>query len=137
MVAPHVAKSRPPPPSTADKHPGAGHRRLEEPFCPPGPPSPPPSTPTTPLANYDGYPFAQLSSPGASTSRTSPYATVCEDWDVICEQKTRAIEEEVVSPDPLLERGIGDYTVVPGGRLGRGKFSVVYRAEKNGKEVSP
>lgn len=129
MASPRPARPRSAPPSMADKHPGAGFEQLELAFCPP---SPAPSSPSTPLANYDGYPF----SPVASTSRLSPYSTATEDWEAICEQKTQAIVEEVLSPDSLLDRGIADYTVTPGGRLGRGKFSVVYRAEKGGKEVS-
>lgn len=58
-----------------------------------------------------------------------------QDWQQICEQVKVSPYQGIPSPDTLLERGLGDYTIVPNGILGKGKFSVVYRAEKAGIEV--
>lgn len=45
------------------------------------------------------------------------------------------------TPDVLLERGIGEYTFIPGpeeGVLGKGKFSVVYKVVgPDGQHVCP
>lgn len=92
--------------STADKHPGAGASVL-------------------------------TSSPSFSS-----FASFETDWAAVCSggrtTTTTADADPVVlavSPDSLLSRGIGDYTVVPGGLLGKGKFSVVYKATKGQTEV--
>lgn len=117
--------ARPQPASTADKWPGAGASAF---------PRPPP-----PAAASSSPSSASSSNPDALASSSSfppPSATSVEDWRSICLQLTRPPVEDVVSADELLEQGISDYTVSQGvDLLGKGKFSVVYRAMKNGQEV--
>lgn len=136
-MASHHGPSRPraAPPSTADKYPGGGARQLDlelPSVLPPFPPAQRPTLPPFPSSSTDIHAYY----PPSAAAVNSAYATPEDDWAIVCEQRTTPPVEEVVSPDALLDRGIADYNVVPGGRLGRGKFSVVYRAEKAGKEVS-
>jgi hypothetical protein len=57
--------------------------------------------------------------------------------DLTCQEPEEALDME--SPDLLLERGIADYTFLPapGGLLGKGKFSTVYKViDSQGRYVS-
>lgn len=117
--------TKPPPESTADKAPGAAAALLRQ--------LPVAGGSSTPAAAQSSSPPAVDSSPLPSSSSRD---TVADDWAAVCQQLARPPVLDVASPDQLLERGIGDYTVlddVP--ILGKGKFSVVYRAEKAGREV--
>ncbi|CDZ96464.1 Serine/threonine protein kinase [Phaffia rhodozyma] len=111
--------ARPAASSTADQHPGAGYARLAL-------SSPPDVT--------DAVPTPPLTPPGHRPMGSSTWAGL--DWKSICDQLCQEPYHHVVSPDRLLPDGLGDYTVVPGGLLGKGKFSVVYRAEKAGKQYA-
>jgi hypothetical protein len=132
---------KPAPESTADRHPGAAGDLLRRlPTCP----NPDPTTPTAvvPAAVEPDQPAATPTGSSGSSDDASPTTThaassAADDWAAICQTASRpAVVDPGPSPDPLLERGIGDYTVVPGvPLLGKGKFSVVYRATKAGQEV--
>lgn len=107
-------------------HPGAGYLYGREP-----PPiistssSSTPSSPSTLTSFPSTAPSSRVSSP--TVRQVSLPSGSDDDWAVICEQRGGLVYDDVDSPDKLLERGIADYTVVPGGKLGSGKFSVVLR----------
>jgi hypothetical protein len=119
------SSTRPPPSSTADTSPGAGSSRLVQSQLPNDQHQASPSTPPiTPPSLSDA-------------SITTPITR--EAFKLLVRKGPVPLALDVVSPDPLLEGGIGDYSVVPGPALGKGKFSVVYKAvradKKNGKNI--
>lgn len=131
-----------PPESTADRHPGAAGdllRRLPL-TCPSPSSSPQPDSTLPPTTALAEKPVATPIE-GSATVHTAPDVagpSVVDDWAAICQPASRpaVLDNAGPSPDPLLLAGIGDYTVVPGvPLLGKGKFSVVYRATKGGQEV--